>query len=127
MMIYLPSHAALCAVGILLQSAGMCICASVVEQSTHEDTWVKCKDAEDAEMTCFWLQKRGVINDQKFDSFAIFATGPADFVMTSHRQKPKDPALSYPTPVTCVVTVAGTIISIAGFVLNFIGLRGLHW
>lgn len=120
-------YTALCGVGILLQSLGMFICASVIEQSTHEDTWVKTDAAKNAKMTCLWLQRRRVINDQEFDSFAFFAKQPTDCVMTSRRQKPRNQSGSYPSQITRLITAVGMSISVVGFILNFMGLRGLHW
>ncbi|KAF8242056.1 hypothetical protein K440DRAFT_169917 [Wilcoxina mikolae CBS 423.85] len=117
----------LCGIGILLQSVGMFICASVIEQSTIEQTWVKCDEAKAARMICFWLQRRRVINDQEFDSFAVFAKRPVEFVMTSRRRKARNPKVSYPSPATRFVTASGMAVSVMGFILNFMGLRGLHW
>jgi len=105
----------------------MFICASVIEQSTIEHTWVKCDEAKAARMICFWVQRRRVINDQEFDSFAVFAKRPVEFVMTSRRRKARDLKVQYPSAVTPFVTASGVAVSIMGFILNFMGLRGLHW
>jgi hypothetical protein len=75
-------------------------------------------------MTCLWLQRQRVINDQEFDSFAFFANQPTDCVMTSRRQKPRNQSGSYPSQITRLITAVGMAISVVGFILNFMGFQG---
>lgn len=105
----------------------MFICASVIEQSTLEETWIKNHNAKNSRMVCLWLQRRRVINDQEFDSFAIFAKKPVESVMTSRRRQPRGENMSYPSSITNIATACGLALSVFGFILNFMGLRGLHW
>lgn len=79
-----------------------------------------------------WLQRGGTINDQTFDSYAIFAAGERHSVLTSrlHLQDSRD--FSSPSdqkrllPMQTLI-IAGTFIGIVGFIAQFTGLRGMHW
>ncbi|KAI5842024.1 hypothetical protein BZA05DRAFT_319814, partial [Tricharina praecox] len=113
----------LTSIGTLLLVTGMFIAASVVERSTHEDTYEKR-----SEMRITWAIQRGrVINDQTFDSYAIIADGPVDTVRTSSRQPSHKDSDSHASPLMRGFTVLGTVTSVVGFIFQFIGLRGMHW
>lgn len=73
------------------------------------------------------IQKSRVINDQAFDSYAIIAEGPLDAIRTSRRQLPHKDSTSNSSPLMRYFTVLGTVTSVTGFVLQFIGLRSMHW
>jgi len=108
-----------------------------------------------------WLQAGGNVNDQVFDSYAIFAHGSRNSVLTSrlatdalgnqlksveaappaakttvahtpHTGISPTPAADTSYPPTAsnfmqTLAVAGTLISVTGFVTQFTGLRGMHW
>jgi len=91
------------------------------------------------------------VNDQTFEPFVIFPETAQPLVTTSHRADPEDRAWSTfslsnlfsgvsenreqngkKTPVWKItvneaITFTGTIVSICGFVVQFISLRGIHW
>jgi hypothetical protein len=71
------------------------------------------------------LQRGRVISDQTFQSYAMIAEGPVEELWTSHRQRPREE--SPVSPLTMAFATLGTVVSIAGFILQFIGLRGSHW
>ncbi|KAK4113209.1 hypothetical protein N656DRAFT_708131, partial [Canariomyces notabilis] len=120
------------ATGTLLLVAGIFICAHVVESSTSETRY---RPWDGMEARVVWLQKHGTVNDQAFLSFAIFPETAQPLVTTSHRASERTilgfckhfimPALV--VNVREAITVAGTMVSICGFVVQFIGLRGMHW
>ncbi|RYP73985.1 hypothetical protein DL771_003296 [Monosporascus sp. 5C6A] len=148
--------------GTLLLVAGMLICAHVVESSTSETRY---RPADGMEARVVWLQRSETVNDQAFESFAVFPEDPQALVTTSHRAsrrrledlwltksfgKAKDPEETTPEPeetspeqpqkppkkpsarllefeVEEVMAVTGTMLGICGFIVQFIGLRGMHW
>jgi hypothetical protein len=124
------------AAGTLFLVAGMLICAHVVESSTKEKRY-HVKPGWDARIV--WLQKAGTVNDQTFESFALFADSPRKQIIISQRARKKDPNGRGETPakgeakgeekslVSELQTIVGTGTALLGFVVQFIGLRGMHW
>ncbi|ERF70465.1 hypothetical protein EPUS_04743 [Endocarpon pusillum Z07020] len=146
----------LTASGTLLLVLGMLICSFVVEQFTNEETW-KTKGGRKFDL--MWLQQGQEVNDQMFDSYAIFALESRDSILTSRSRRHPEP-LSIPrgtikyrvAEILCricrpllqffnkgnhnpavslaifkILVISGTLISICGFVVQFIGLREMHW
>jgi len=117
-----PEYAYPClAAGTVMLVAGMLMCAHVVESGSQEVTYqVKLPGT----MARFiWLQKEGTVNDQSFRPFAIYSPSPTRYYTTSRRREDGDGSQS----VMEAKTASGTIISLLGFVTQFIGLRGIHW
>ncbi|KAH6627058.1 hypothetical protein B0J18DRAFT_478009 [Chaetomium sp. MPI-SDFR-AT-0129] len=106
------------AVGTLLLVVGMLICSYVVESSTTEDSY-RPAEHEGREARVVWLQRSGTVNDQRFESFAVYPQEPSALITTSRRKRS-------PSGLDLVITVVGTVVSLVGFVLQFVGLRGLH-
>ncbi|KAI5806865.1 hypothetical protein BZA77DRAFT_367597 [Pyronema omphalodes] len=111
--------------GTLLLVLGMFICASVVEQSTTEKTFKKADGIKKAKLYILWLQRGQLIGDQTFESYAMVAEEPAEEIWTSSRQRSREELPV--SPFTSASATLGTVISISGFVLQFLGLRGSHW
>ncbi|KAH6838602.1 hypothetical protein B0I37DRAFT_387349 [Chaetomium sp. MPI-CAGE-AT-0009] len=107
------------AAGTLLLVAGMLICAHVVEGSTSETRYRPVE----GKARVVWLQKSGTVNDQAFESFAIFPRQPQTLITTSQRWGAggSQPILGE------TIAVIGAMVSLCGFVAQFVGLRGLHW
>lgn len=92
---------------------------------------------EGSEFSLLWLQKRKVVNDQTFKSYAIFAGGHRESVLTSHLhdkdegdteingEKPKKSNDS--DQLLKIGTIVGVLVSIVGFALQFTGLRLMNW
>jgi len=166
------------AVGTLLLVAGMLVCGHVVESSTKEERY-QVKGGRKARLV--WLQQPKTVNDQVFDSFAVFAEHDRSIIITSRRSgKSNDSESSQMafeggsrTPKMLAgkknngfanakdisnpierdqdntslnttkqhkethqqgraisleyKTVVGVMVSLCGFVVQFIGLRGMHW
>ncbi|KAK4144085.1 ankyrin repeat-containing domain protein [Dichotomopilus funicola] len=109
------------AIGTLLLVTGVLICSHVVEGATLERRYRPVGD----EARVVWLQQSGTVNDQTFESFAIFPRQPQTIITTSQR---KDTHGSSPTLVLGeTIAVIGATISLCGFVAQFVGLRGMHW
>ncbi|KAF8250990.1 hypothetical protein K440DRAFT_540557, partial [Wilcoxina mikolae CBS 423.85] len=142
----------LTAVGTMLNAVGMFICAWIIEQSTEEEVWKVRHDLPTinvsgqgeqatesappkAQIHMLWLQRGKVVNDQTFNSYAIFAPGPRDSIFTSRRNDkigPREPKGSSPKYVKLGLSLEelamiGAVVSIVGFILQFSGLRFSHW
>lgn len=107
----------LTAVGTVVLVISMLVCSYAVEGIT-EETWYKTKD-EEKRAQVFWIQK-SQSTDGAFDSFAIFAKDRHHTLITSRRDK---------RPVAYFETLAtvGAILGVIGFILQFVGFRGMHW
>ena len=116
---------------------GMFLCCYIVERSTTEDTWV-ISEPDGHRVRVAWLQRGGEVNDQHFKSY-ILHRGPESsqiwnampkFIKTLFRS---DTRLAIRTsrqgsPKNQVpLTIVAVVISLAGFVLQFVGLRALTW
>ncbi|KAF4999927.1 hypothetical protein FGRMN_2165 [Fusarium graminum] len=109
-------------VGTLLLFLGIFLCAFLIGESTDEKVFDRkpVKDSDRMNQSIiYWLQPGGqVLGDQVFDPFCCSDyKEPLQQYVTSWKYKTKDWTL-------LVWTAVGT--TIAGFTLQFIGLRGLH-
>lgn len=135
----MPSYGApLAKAGTVVLIFGLIFCAYVIETSTVEERYslnreLKAKSGDSLfehkyKPRIMWLQRSGRVGDMGFDSFAIFARGGHRTVMTSRRRmnKLEDKHGHFPTGLE-LMTVFGAIITIAGFVAQFTGVRSLHY
>ncbi|KAI5815823.1 hypothetical protein BZA77DRAFT_247928, partial [Pyronema omphalodes] len=111
--------------GTILLVLGMFICAGVIDQSTKETIYEKSDHIKDFKLYLLWLQRGQLMGDETFESYAMIAKKPVEEIWTSSRQQPGE-EIPVPSAVSAFATV-GTFISISGFILQFIGLRGSHW
>lgn len=110
------AHAFPCTtIGTLLLVSGLILCSHVVESSTVEAQY----RPNGMEARLVWLQKHGVVSDQAFGSFAIFAKEAKSTIITSRRAEAD--------PVREIKAVLGTLVTLCGYVIQFVGLRGMHW
>ena len=116
----LPYGYPLAAVGTLVLVAGMLICSFVMEASTRETLW----RAKENRFRIMWLQQRANVNDQDFDSYAIFSEGERDFVMKSCLDQGN---CSKPGMLTQTLVIVGTLASLIGFIVQSAGFRSMHW
>ncbi|KAH8423178.1 uncharacterized protein LDX57_000932 [Aspergillus melleus] len=115
------------ATGSVVLVLGMLIAAHVVESSTEEERY-RPKDGMLAWV--FWLQKAETVSDQSFESFLISTETPKDLIMTSQRADPRKSGkfgLGVVEYWLELLTIIATAISVSGYVIQFVGLRGLHW
>ena len=120
------------ATGTITLAIGMVICSAIVEGSTKEEVYVPVAQGDHVdgssggpESRILWLQKSHVVSDQKFDSFVIFGQDGSSSrypVLTSRRDTENE--LSVRTEFH---TILGVALGLAGFVLQFQGLRGMNW
>jgi hypothetical protein len=121
-------------VGTTLLCAGMFMCAYMIERRTNECSFSRSqpscdptpqnngsdKDSERPRTTLYWVQPGAqVVGDQTFDSFAYSdSTRPLPHYTVSWMR----PIKSLEHKLTWVVS----IVTILAFIMQFIGLRGLH-
>ncbi|KAF8531435.1 hypothetical protein BDD12DRAFT_644176, partial [Trichophaea hybrida] len=99
-------------VGTVAVVFGVFICAYIVERSTTEVVWKLKEEVNGARVKVAWLQRGGIVNDQQFDSY---------FIQRS------DETPGHIGRRQATLTIIATIISLCGFVAQFVGLRGLNW
>ncbi|KAF4997934.1 hypothetical protein FDECE_11947 [Fusarium decemcellulare] len=123
------------AAGTLTLIAGLLICSHVVESSTTEERY---KPGPGRKAWMVWLQKAQTVNDQHFGSYAIFPTKDRGVITTSRRARKDENTNSEdngagkqgegePGILLAIKAVTGTMVSLCGFIVQFIGLRGMHW
>jgi hypothetical protein len=95
----------------------------VVESSTKEQKYQPKK----GNAYIIWLQQAGTVNDQAFESFAVFPEAPRALITTSQRARDDIRVKKRRFPLMELKAIAGTIAGIAGFIFQFVGLRGMHW
>ena len=73
-------------IGTILLVSGVFLCALVVESSTKEEIY---KPIDGYELRMFWLQQNQKVNDQLFESTALYSVERADVFRTSRRDPTK--------------------------------------
>ncbi|RPA81608.1 hypothetical protein BJ508DRAFT_209014, partial [Ascobolus immersus RN42] len=129
-----PHAFPLTAIGTAILVLGMWVCSFVIESSTTEHNWqvqqasipAPFMDEELSPPKSFhvlWLQQGGAVTDQQFDSFTIIAKGIRAGISTSRLTS----SLIDPSGSFQAITTFGAITSIGGFVIQFTGLRSMHY
>jgi len=132
----------LMAAGTVALVIGMFLCARIIERSTDETTWTVDNRQANIQPKVAWLQRGTIVNDQQFDSYFIQSQSSRSSVSGIRR------LLSYAFPKIWQNTNAGiqinksrkakgltqenlttlaTFVGMCGFVVQFIGLRGMNW
>lgn len=117
-------------IGSVILSIGMFICSHVVESSTMEETF---QPAEHWRARLVWLQQEKTVGDEEFKSFALYTGEDQPNIITSSRadhgknSDEKQRQGSEGLKDFTITTVVGTVISLVGYVAQFIGFRGMHW
>lgn len=120
--------------GTVTLVAGMLVCSWMIDRSTVDTTY-KITDAESV-LHMLWLQRTCTVNDQIFQPYAIFANGTRSVIAMSHRkeigdQNAVDDKSGSEKPWSEfgdeVWTTVGVFISLVGFIVQFLGLRSMHW
>lgn len=139
----------LAVIGTFILVFGMLICTFIVESSTTETLW--SLNASTPAFRMLWLQQGEKVNDQTFDSYVIFGQRECLSVITSTsttkvkaiktdsaakkeiryiRDFPKrffNETLGKIRISTESFVILGTITSVSGFIVQFTGLRSIHW
>ncbi|KAH6847189.1 hypothetical protein B0I37DRAFT_139209 [Chaetomium sp. MPI-CAGE-AT-0009] len=109
--------------GTVALMCGMSLCAILVERRSTERRFIAPKKPDGSRPRIFWLQCGDQrVGDQQFRSFAYSAE--KDEYMTSYIHDPDFvPIFGLPPRI---VLWAAIVLSLLGFVCQFVGLRGLH-
>lgn len=99
---------------------GMLCCSYIIDKSTIEERYP-------VEGHIIWLQKGETVNDQVFHSHAIFANEKKSNIMTSRRNHRLVDSNNIDSRLFEYATTASTLLSLFGFIFQFMGLRGMHW
>ncbi|EHK46102.1 hypothetical protein TRIATDRAFT_242124, partial [Trichoderma atroviride IMI 206040] len=111
--------------GTVILSIGIFICSHVVESSTKEEIYTP---VEGWRAQLVWLQQEKTVGDQELKSFALFTGKDQPRIITSSRVEQDQTATGRDTLFALEFkTFTGAIISLIGFVAQFIGTRGMHW
>lgn len=125
------------AIGTLVLVSGMFLCSYVVESSTVEKRY---EATEEWKTRIVWLQQAKTVSDQFFDSCMVYSKDDRRTITTSRRIQRKSKSRSTgsdngasladndePSAILQLVTISGTAVALCGFILQFVGLRGMHW
>lgn len=130
----IPFYANICTfAGTVTLVLGMMFCAHVVESSTKEERYQACHGER---TRVIWLQQTKTVSDQLFDSCALFAQDNRDVFTISTRASETDMA-AMQGPKICFPdlyrispahkTIGATLFTLVGYVIQFVGLRGMPW
>ncbi|RPA83972.1 ankyrin [Ascobolus immersus RN42] len=140
-------------IGTVMLVTGMFVCGHIIERRSQEETWIPADCSPESSqwkgyrMKMIWLQKGETVNDQQFESYYISYRSPLGThgansgwqilrnkllcsVFKSRRAairivKSSNP--KKPGPRLKLATTVFTMCSLMGYILQFIGLRGLSW
>jgi ankyrin repeat protein len=116
-------------------TAGMFVCSAVVEKSA-KIVWYSLQSPQPVKL--LWLQKKSVVSDQNFESYAIFAEEGRRAIVSSTRQayfqpdrEELDNAVLEDFTLQMfsinLVTTGGVLLSLVSYVVQFVGFRQMHW
>ncbi|KAF3938121.1 Ankyrin-1 [Dactylella cylindrospora] len=107
--------------GASLVVAGMFMCSMIVQKRSGEEEWQLQRPdfIPGYRLKIAWLQRHQIVTDQNFGGFCIYAP-PERRKFISSRFRAKSRSQN-------AWVISGTIISVTGFVLQFTGLRGMHY
>ncbi|EWC48673.1 hypothetical protein DRE_01895 [Drechslerella stenobrocha 248] len=108
-------------IGTVLVVIGMYICSMIVQERSKEETWTfdTLNIPPGYKLKVAWLQRHQVVTDQNFGAFCLYAPSNRHQLMSSwFNDHGKSQNFS---------TIFGTAISTVGFVVQFTGLRGMHY
>jgi ankyrin repeat protein len=107
--------------GTLLLVVGMLLCAHVVDSASREEFW---KPGGGKKAYVIWLQQCGIVNDQIFESWAIYPAVQRTVITSSRSVRDEDEGMP---PALQVKAAVATVAALLGFLMQFVGLRALHW
>ncbi|KAI5778825.1 hypothetical protein EDC01DRAFT_634306 [Geopyxis carbonaria] len=128
--------------GTLLLTVGMFLCAYIIDKNTTETRWTPAPEEGPSSgklLKFAWLQRGGDVGDQRFSSYVIDPhdadeqptsdlwelftkrrSGNRSMMITSRRSETSNHKLRS-------LTVLATVISLVGYIAQFLGLRFLHY
>lgn len=116
------NHRLVYVLSVCIQSFGMVFCSTMIERSSDEK-YYKPEDSN-ATLSLLWLQRAASVNDQVFESYAIFGRDGRDHMATSRRHYQRDIPR---TSVSDFCLMASVYASSAAVVFQLFSLGFLHW
>ncbi|KAK6708305.1 hypothetical protein SNK04_009268 [Fusarium graminearum] len=122
--------------GTIILVIGMLLCAHVVDRRTGETRY---EPVDSWTTQLIWLQPKQTVSDQVFESFALYPEKCPRVITVSRRDgdtgSPKTPRSGTASQQSSKLkqiestnlSVAATVICLAGFFIQFVGLRAMHW
>ncbi|CAG1967304.1 unnamed protein product [Fusarium graminearum] len=122
--------------GTIILVIGMLLCAHVVDRRTGETRY---EPVDSWTTQLVWLQPKQTVSDQVFESFALYPEKCPRVITVSRRDgdtgSPKTPRSGTASQQSSKLkqiestnlSVAATVICLAGFFIQFVGLRAMHW
>ncbi|KAK4171560.1 hypothetical protein QBC36DRAFT_391045 [Triangularia setosa] len=114
-------------IGTILLVVGLVLCSHVVESRTIETNF---HAADKTSGRLLWIQRAATVNDQAFGSFALFVDKDPFVLKTSRRAntvgartKTNEGLKAFRQTETTIAVAIGLV----GFVVQFVGLRGMSW
>ena len=103
--------------GTLLLTFGLITCVLAVDQGTIEETY-KTKSGKKVDV--LWLQRGLSEDDESYKPYVLRVKRGR--IQTSRRRPSGDPDKLWEA-----LTLAGTVATTLGYIIQFIGLGGMHW
>ncbi|KAH7390337.1 hypothetical protein BKA64DRAFT_696475 [Cadophora sp. MPI-SDFR-AT-0126] len=103
--------------GTLTVTLGLLLCSHVIEGSTDECK-LELRDTRRRRQRILRIQRACVVSEQHFSSYALFNSETSNFLRTSRLNKSRN---------YNILAAIGSLLAIAGFIVQFVGLRALHW
>ena len=104
-------------IGTLGVAVGLILCSHVIEGSTTEKTFRPRLDSQMSNWRVLRLQRECIVSEQHFGSYCISNSEDDPHIRISRLNQKQYNA----------VAALGTFISVVGFIVQFVGLRALHW
>lgn len=105
------------AAGTLSLNIAMFACCYIIDCASTEEDWY----SRSGRCTMAWIQKGGTVNDQSFRPYTLFGHDNQKIVTTSRRCDETQLLRLRYWVALC------TLLSVTGFVVQFVGLRGMNW
>ncbi|KAI5791342.1 hypothetical protein FPQ18DRAFT_409396, partial [Pyronema domesticum] len=106
-------------IGTIGVNIGMYICSYVIEASTAEEIWGLKEGDEKSQFWILWLQKGEFVGDQIFKLYVLHNPIGQNTIRTSRKLKVNRNLQLW--------KFLGFSTSVISFILQFIGLRAVHW
>ncbi|KAI5849657.1 hypothetical protein DFP73DRAFT_619254 [Morchella snyderi] len=110
-------------IGTALLVAGVLACCLIIEKSTVEKRY-RLKSGDGC---LLWLQKGQTVSDQVFYPSMIKIKSSTSTILTSRRNEDSNDLFHPTSYMVRYGTIAASVLSISGFIVQFMGLRGMHW
>ncbi|KAK2771117.1 ankyrin repeat protein [Colletotrichum kahawae] len=107
-------------IGTVSLTIGIMLCGHIIESTTDETNYELSEDSKNEGYRFLCLQKALTLGDQEFPSCAIFLGGDSGVLRTSRRGFQRRSS-------TWSRATLWVFVTLSGYIVQFVGLRALHW